>query len=594
MTSRADSSLRQRLLAESKAMAARVLSEGQPLPPDLIAGLDRAAQGAPGDSTPEADTDARTAWLTSVHAYLSRLVAPARPGTLALLAREQGRLAFLGPVPSIRWLNIVAAISLLGFIVLGASGAARPGLFVSHPPVGTWQLLFATLFILCAASMGAAFALLYNLHACVARGEYEPAEDSSYTSAFLLGLLSGFVLAKLKLQLSADGVSAAGSTETGPHLLPQLTVAGLAFLGGFGARLTYAVLGQALLLLPESLRQGRARAGRIAGDWQLPVPPQPPPLFPDSSGLSDGQVQSANSYNQARTYSAELWKAVQALVGTTIDGIPGSDTAQKVAAWQSANGASPDGKAGPVTLSDMGIGPIFVDSAERAAFYFCSGQSIDADGAPNAYSPEDTGIDYLSNAGEPGRWWGCAVDRDGNPYVQGESDPCPGFYVSTTALVDVRYPESDPRRYVDSTRIPYLVLPKNIGAFLPASLAGSLAKGDLAAVAMVTAPEKVVFAIYADVGPAKTLTPDCPFGEGSIELCQSLGHDPYATTSARVVRASSGIAAGVVYVVFPGTGQRTPLSTEEIAERGQQAFDAWGGQPALAAAIAKLRAAGLS
>jgi hypothetical protein len=53
------------------------------------------------------------------------------------------------------------------------------------------------------------------------------------------------------------------------------------------------------------------------------------------------------------------------------------------------------------------------------AFYYSSGLNIDADGAPNAYSPNDTGIDYLANAGSPGNWWGIATDGSGKPYIQG-------------------------------------------------------------------------------------------------------------------------------------------------------------------------------
>jgi len=54
------------------------------------------------------------------------------------------------------------------------------------------------------------------------------------------------------------------------------------------------------------------------------------------------------------------------------------------------------------------------------AFFWTSGVQVDADGAPNAYNANNTGIDYLGNAGSPGNWWGIATDSKGTPYVQGE------------------------------------------------------------------------------------------------------------------------------------------------------------------------------
>ena len=69
---------------------------------------------------------------------------------------------------------------------------------------------------------------------------------------------------------------------------------------------------------------------------------------------------------------------------------------------------------------------------DSSVFFFEDGMTIDADGAPNAYNPDNTGLDDLANAdtqdiGEPS-----LTDHDGNPYIQGSDDPFPGYYVSTT------------------------------------------------------------------------------------------------------------------------------------------------------------------
>jgi len=73
---------------------------------------------------------------------------------------------------------------------------------------------------------------------------------------------------------------------------------------------------------------------------------------------------------------------------------------------------------------------------DNHAFFFISGMSIDADGAPNAYHPDDTGLDELANAGSPTDWNGVITDREGNPLIQEERDPFPGYYISCTSLAD--------------------------------------------------------------------------------------------------------------------------------------------------------------
>src|SRR5580704_6176725 len=81
---------------------------------------------------------------------------------------------------------------------------------------------------------------------------------------------------------------------------------------------------------------------------------------------------------------------------------------------------------------DIPIGQL----AGSRAFFYESGMTIDADGAPNAYHPDNVGLDDLANAGTPGRWEGLAKDADGEPFIQGPADPFPGYYVSATALSD--------------------------------------------------------------------------------------------------------------------------------------------------------------
>jgi hypothetical protein len=190
---------------------------------------------------------------------------------------------------------------------------------------------------------------------------------------------------------------------------------------------------------------------------------------------------------------------------------------------------------------------------ESPAFFFASGMTIDADGAPNAYNPENTGLDDLANAGEPGHWQGVIQDGEGNPYVQGPSDPFPGYYVSCTALSDRTKNFADPARYVDSSKIPYVVLPRDVARLSGARL------GDFAVVFNLRSG-KSSYAIFADIGT---------LGEGSIALADNLG----IWSNAR----EGGRRAGILYLVFSGSGNGQPRTVEEIDEQGDKTFQQWGG-----------------
>jgi hypothetical protein len=200
--------------------------------------------------------------------------------------------------------------------------------------------------------------------------------------------------------------------------------------------------------------------------------------------------------------------------------------------------------------------------AENDGFFYEAGMTIDADGAPNAYNPQNTGLDDLANAGDPGYWEGLAKDREGNPYIQGPNDPYPGYYVSTTALADRTKAFDDPARYVDATKIPFLVLPGNLARELSAR------PGDFAAVFNLQ-NGKSSPAIFADVGPVDHI------GEGSVALAENLG----IRSDAR----NGGARGRILYLVFPGTGNGRPRLLEEIHAQAEKLFQAWGGILRLAA-----------
>jgi len=190
---------------------------------------------------------------------------------------------------------------------------------------------------------------------------------------------------------------------------------------------------------------------------------------------------------------------------------------------------------------------------DSAPYFFATGMTIDADGSPNAYNAENTGLDDLANAGQPGHWDGVLQDAAGNPLVQGPDDPFPGYYISCTSLADRTKRPLDPTRFVDASKIPYVVLPREVAWESGTRL------GDLAVV-MNRRSGAWSYAIFADVGT---------FGEGSIALADNLG----IRSDAR----RGGTWGGVFYLVFPGSGNGQPRPVDEINDAAGKAFQEWGG-----------------
>lgn len=142
---------------------------------------------------------------------------------------------------------------------------------------------------------------------------------------------------------------------------------------------------------------------------------------------------------------------------------------------------------------------------------------VDVDGAPNAYGPSGSkALDSLNHAHYRG-WKDADIvgyltedDHPNVPVVQGPHDPFPGLYVSQTAFTDPdRTREKDVSRYVDATRINYVVLGDE-------ARAKGARLGNFVAV-YSRATQHSVFGIVGDSGN--------PSGdEGSLHLLQALGY----------------------------------------------------------------------
>jgi hypothetical protein len=205
-----------------------------------------------------------------------------------------------------------------------------------------------------------------------------------------------------------------------------------------------------------------------------------------------------------------------------------------------------------------------------SAYYFATEHmAVDADGAPNAYHPEDMGLDFLANAGYPTEpWWIDVLVPDPENADQAFLQPdgeYRGYFVSKTALQDTSKSVTDTARYVDARHIPYLVFP---GSFYRMSGTGLL--GDLGVALNLSNGKKTPF-IVADIGPSSAR-----LGEVSINFAERLGGEQVSP------RDGSGMPGGeVLYIVFPYSAKqrvpRWPLSLSDLEHRTDVLLEQLGG-----------------
>ena len=198
--------------------------------------------------------------------------------------------------------------------------------------------------------------------------------------------------------------------------------------------------------------------------------------------------------------------------------------------------------------------------AGSTTFFYQAGLEVSAAGSPRAFHQNDNvAQDYLSMAGAPGQWWGLVTNNgteSGTPIIQPSTDPAPGYYVSTTALSYSARPATSQRKFVNASTVPYI----SISAALMEK--GGAKLGDFVAV-VNKRTGAVSYAIVANITDAGTPA------EGSIALAKKLGVD----SNPKVDQ----IAANIIYVVFPGSGNGTPRSLYDISTKGSALLKTFGG-----------------
>lgn len=227
--------------------------------------------------------------------------------------------------------------------------------------------------------------------------------------------------------------------------------------------------------------------------------------------------------------------------------------------------------------------PLYKHPTAAAYLFRTAAVKVDADGAPNAYHPDDMqlhctkgegfkGLDCPANAGYPqSNWWQSALLPDPKDakraYIQPPPSPYAGFFVSQSSLTDPTKARTDPAKYVDARNVPYLVFPGKFNA-----MSGTGVMGDVG-YAVNTRTGKASAFIVAEVGP-----PNADLGEMSIALASALGGtDPNPRTGAGVPKGET------VYVVFPRSrlSPSWPLTNAQIDARAKELLDAVGGVSAV-------------
>ena len=236
-------SLRDHLLREAVAMVLHAFAQGKTVPTSVV---DTVQQY---ESHPEGAPALDPAPLVLAHSRLTRIVAPATPRAIVILADDhasKGPLAFLGPVALVRQLMVVAMICVVAFVFIGLTKNTTGPTSVTIVNAWGLRLLLNEMWWIAAAGVGASFAMLFQVSEYIGKCNYNPNYASTYWVKFLLGVMAGYILVAL-LPFDPQG-------QGGGHLMQPA----IALLGGYSASAVYRILTR-LVEAVETIFQGNAR-----------------------------------------------------------------------------------------------------------------------------------------------------------------------------------------------------------------------------------------------------------------------------------------------------------------------------------------------
>lgn len=256
------SPLEKQLLDECRAMLHYALSQGLAFPSSLASVLET-YDGRPALEKPghypllgvETDTGGSAPDIPApltyknqplhdlvvLHSRLAKIIEPVKPHAAVMMASHMSSrtlLKFLGPVPLIRHMMIISILSLVGMFGISLSEAVNgdPRHFSLLQNDGV-SLFVNELFLLSAASIGASFNALFVADGYARDGVWNPAYETSYWIRYVLGVLSGAMLATLVPIEQIDPASAGGAGSLNGFGGPML-----ALVGGFSSNVVYRIL----------------------------------------------------------------------------------------------------------------------------------------------------------------------------------------------------------------------------------------------------------------------------------------------------------------------------------------------------------------
>ena len=199
--------------------------------------------------------------VLNLYNYLVGVVKPARPRTILLMDKEKAKgRGRLGALPIVSQLLVLGIISLSSMILLSLfkdlnNVTIQKSLLEGYGPSQILRLLF----LMSAAGVGASFYSLFEINKYVSNSTYDPIYKSIYWTRFILGIISGLLLA----EFFADSVGGAEELKGYGHMIKPM----LAILGGYSANLVYQILNR-LVQAVEGLFSGdpKAKTGQKISD----------------------------------------------------------------------------------------------------------------------------------------------------------------------------------------------------------------------------------------------------------------------------------------------------------------------------------------
>jgi hypothetical protein len=240
-----------RIARECEAMAETLFTTGHPVPPDLVALLaealsvfDNPGAAAFAEEQERIIDPSAVAILAKAHAALAAIIAPATPEAVLLLTEERRKHSpfhVFGPLPIVRQMLGLALLSL--FVMLGVSLSPEinpQSMSMAFLDLTGFRLLMVEIFLVSAASLGSCFQNLQQMNNYLSAGTYDPRFQSTYWTRWVMGVISGFVLA----QLIHDAFLVSGAPAGANQNISAIGEPLLALLGGYSVDLVHGILSQ--------------------------------------------------------------------------------------------------------------------------------------------------------------------------------------------------------------------------------------------------------------------------------------------------------------------------------------------------------------